>query len=128
MMQFGWWLIGLTKSAYFILVKMTMSIDKLILLYMDNILNILTLVHLYQIFSDRDERFTAKVSKKFPEAMGTELKFSTTLYPLTGGQSKRMIQILENVFSPCVLDWQGSREDHLPLVEFPYNNSFQSII
>jgi hypothetical protein len=25
----------------------------------------------------------------------------------------------------CVLSWQGSWEDHLPLVDFAYNNSYQ---
>src|SRR3954467_8999710 len=28
----------------------------------------------------------------------------------------------------CVMDFGGSWEDHLPLVEFSYNNSFQSSI
>ena len=66
--------------------------------------------------------------KEFQEAMGTELKFSTAFHPQTDGQSERTIQILEDLLRSCVLDWQGSWEDHLPLVEFDYNNSFQSTI
>ena len=60
--------------------------------------------------------------------MGTKLKFSTAFHPQTDGQSERTIQILEDLLRSCVLDWQGSWEDHLPLVEFAYNNSFQSTI
>ena len=56
--------------------------------------------------------------------MGTELKFSTAFHPQTDGQSERTIQILEYLLRSCVLDWQGSWEDHLLLVEFAYNNSF----
>ena len=36
--------------------------------------------------------------------------------------------MLKDLLRSCVLDWQGSWEDHLPLVEFAYNNSFQSTI
>ena len=38
------------------------------------------------------------------------------------------IQILEDMLRGCVFDFKGSRERHLPLVEFAYNNSFQSSI
>lgn len=30
------------------------------------------------------------------------------------------------MFKACLLDFQGSWEDHLPLVEFSYNNSYQA--
>ncbi|XP_074360224.1 uncharacterized protein LOC141700317 [Apium graveolens] len=46
----------------------------------------------------------------------------------TDGQSERTIQILEDMLRACVLDLKGSWEEHLPLVEFAYNNSFQEII
>ena len=36
--------------------------------------------------------------------------------------------ILEDLLRICILDFGGSWEDHLPLVEFSYNNSFQSSI
>ena len=46
-------------------------------------------------------------------------------YPHTNGQSERTIQILEDMLRACVLDHRGSWEEHLPLVEFAYNNSYQ---
>ena len=36
--------------------------------------------------------------------------------------------MLEDMQRACVLDHKGSREDHLPLVEFAYNNSYQASI
>ncbi|KAA3487798.1 Retrotransposable element Tf2 [Gossypium australe] len=41
-------------------------------------------------------------------------------------QSERVIQILEDMLRYCVLEFQGNWEIYLLLVEFTYNNSFQS--
>ena len=44
------------------------------------------------------------------------------------GQSERTIQTLEDMLRECVLDLKGSWEEHLPLVEFAYNNCYQVCI
>ena len=36
--------------------------------------------------------------------------------------------MLEDMLAACVLDYKGSWEEHLPLVEFAYNNSYQASI
>ena len=36
--------------------------------------------------------------------------------------------MLEDMLRACVLDHKGSWEEHLPLVEFAYNNSYQESI
>ena len=36
--------------------------------------------------------------------------------------------MLEDMLRACVLDHKGSWEEHLPLVEFAYNNSYQASI
>ena len=36
--------------------------------------------------------------------------------------------MLEDMLRACVLDHHDSREEHLPLVEFAYNNSYQASI
>jgi len=54
--------------------------------------------------------------------MGIQLKLSATYHPQTDGQSKRTIQMLEDMLRACILDFSGSWEKHLPLVEFAYNN------
>ena len=38
------------------------------------------------------------------------------------------IHVLEDTRGACVLDHKGSWEEHLPLVEFAYNNSYQASI
>ncbi|GKD44962.1 putative reverse transcriptase domain-containing protein [Tanacetum coccineum] len=44
------------------------------------------------------------------------------------GQSERMIQTLEDMLRACVIDFGGNWDDHLPLVEFAYNNSYHASI
>ena len=78
--------------------------------------------------SDRDPRFTAHFWKSFQKAMGTRLTMSTAFHPQTDGHSERTIYVLEDMQRACVLDHKGSREEHLPLVEFAYNNSYQASI
>jgi hypothetical protein len=35
---------------------------------------------------------------------------------------------LEDLLRACILDFGGSWEDHLPLVEFTYNNNYQTTV
>ena len=60
--------------------------------------------------------------------MGTEIKLSSAFHPQTDGQSERVIQILEDMLRACVMEFRGNWVEHLPLIEFAYNNSFQSSI
>ena len=53
---------------------------------------------------------------------------SIAFHPQTYSQLKRTIQVLEDMLRACVLDLKGSWEEHLPLVEFAYNNSYQASI
>ncbi|KAJ4969678.1 hypothetical protein NE237_002777 [Protea cynaroides] len=46
----------------------------------------------------------------------------------TDGQSERTIQILEDMLRACVIDFKGSWDKKLPLIEFAYNNSYQATI
>ncbi|KAK5785438.1 hypothetical protein PVK06_040024 [Gossypium arboreum] len=116
----------LTKSAHFISVRTDYSLDKLAELYIAEIVR-LHGVPLF-IISYRDLMFTSRFWKKLQEALGTKLNFSTAFHPRTDGQSERVIQVLEDMLRCCVLEFEGSWEKYLPLVEFAYNNSFQSSI
>ncbi|GJV77800.1 putative reverse transcriptase domain-containing protein [Tanacetum coccineum] len=53
---------------------------------------------------------------------------STTYHAQTNGQSEPTIQTLEDMLRACVLDFEGSWDVHLPLVEFSYNNSYHSSV
>ncbi|GKD60165.1 putative reverse transcriptase domain-containing protein, partial [Tanacetum coccineum] len=44
----------------------------------------------------------------------------------TDGQSERTIQTLEDMLRACIIDFEGSWDVHLSLVEFSYNNSYHS--
>nr|GEY79459.1 hypothetical protein [Tanacetum cinerariifolium]GEY83123.1 hypothetical protein [Tanacetum cinerariifolium] len=62
------------------------------------------------------------------EALGTRLDMSIAYHPETDGQSERTIQTLKDMIRACVMDFGGSWDTHLPLVEFSYNNSYHTSI
>ena len=80
------------------------------------------------IVSDRGSVFTSRFWKSLQKAMCTQLDCSSPFHPQTDGQTEQVNQVLEDMLRACVLDFQGSWEDHLPLVEFAYNNSYHSTI
>ncbi|GJX42543.1 putative reverse transcriptase domain-containing protein [Tanacetum coccineum] len=53
---------------------------------------------------------------------------STAYHPQTDGQSERTIQNLEDMLRAYVINFGGSWDVYLPLVEFSYNNSYHSSI
>ncbi|KAL2224635.1 UNVERIFIED_CONTAM: Transposon Ty3-G Gag-Pol polyprotein [Sesamum indicum] len=66
--------------------------------------------------------------EKSAKGIGTKLHFSTAFHPQTDGQSEKMIQTLEDMMRACTMEFKGNWDDHLPLMEFAYNNSFHSSI
>jgi hypothetical protein len=64
----------------------------------------------------------------FQEALGTQLNFSIVYHSETDGQTERTNQTLEDMLRMYVLYQQKRWEEFLPLVEFTYNNSYQSTI
>ncbi|GFY88890.1 hypothetical protein Acr_06g0008300 [Actinidia rufa] len=116
----------LTKIAHFLPIQVTDSIEVLSRLYIQEIVRLHGVP--VSIVSDRDPRFTARFWQGLQSALGTSLLLSTAYHPQTDGQSERTIQILEDMLQACVLDFRGSWEDHLSLVEFTYSNSYQSSI
>ncbi|KAA0040646.1 DNA/RNA polymerases superfamily protein [Cucumis melo var. makuwa] len=124
----GIWVIvdRLTKTTRFIPIKMTSTLDQLVRLYVDKIVSQYGVP--VSIVSDRNPRFTSKFWPSLQKAMGTGLKFSTSFHPQTNGQSERTIQTLEDMLRACVLQLKGSWDTHLPLMEFAYNNNYQSSI
>ncbi|XP_070050318.1 uncharacterized protein [Nicotiana tomentosiformis] len=65
---------------------------------------------------------------RYAKVLGTQLNLSTAFHPQTDGQAERTIQTVEDMLRGFVLDFKGSWDDHLPLIEFAYNNSFQASI
>nr|GEU53876.1 putative reverse transcriptase domain-containing protein [Tanacetum cinerariifolium] len=116
----------LTKSAHFLPMKEKDLIEKLMKLYIKEVVTRLG-VPIYIIF-DRDGRFTSLFWQALHKALGTRLDMSTTYHPKTDGQSERTIQTLEDMLRACVLDFGKNWDKHLPLVEFSYSNSYHTSI
>ncbi|GKD30184.1 putative reverse transcriptase domain-containing protein [Tanacetum coccineum] len=53
---------------------------------------------------------------------------STAYHPQINGQSERTIQTLEDMLRACMIDFSNGWDNHLPLVEYSYNNSYHSSI
>ncbi|KAL0551353.1 hypothetical protein IC582_010439 [Cucumis melo] len=114
----------LTKSAHFIPRKCTYTASKWGQLYMIEIVRLQGVP--VSIVSDKDARFTSKFWKGLQLALGTRLDFSTTFHPQTDGQTERLNQILEDMLRACVLEFLGSWDSYLHLMEFAYNNNYQA--
>ncbi|WMV23522.1 hypothetical protein MTR67_016913, partial [Solanum verrucosum] len=76
------------------------------------------------IISNRGAQFW----KSFQNGLGSKVNLSTAFHPQTDGQAERTIQTLEDILRACVIDFKGNWDDHLPLIEFAYNNSYHSSI
>ncbi|KAI3772311.1 hypothetical protein L6452_03493 [Arctium lappa] len=116
----------LTKSAHFLPIKETYSLEKLARLYIDEIVTRHGVPS--SIVSDRDACFTSAFWRSLQRELGSQLKLSTAYHPQTDGQSERTIQTLEDMLRACVIDFKGSWEIHLSLIEFSYNNSYHASI
>ncbi|GKC91380.1 putative reverse transcriptase domain-containing protein [Tanacetum coccineum] len=88
----------LTKSAIFVPMRETNPMEKLARMYL----------------KEKD--------------LGTSLDMSTAYHPQTDGQSERTIQTLKDMLHACVIDFGKGWVNHLPLVEFSYNNSYHASI
>ncbi|GKC38200.1 putative nucleotidyltransferase, ribonuclease H, partial [Tanacetum coccineum] len=114
----------LTKSAHFLPMRKDYKMDRLARLYLNEIFGRHDVP--ISIISDRDSQFTSRIWQSMQEALGTRLDMSTAYHLQTDGQSEHTIQTLEDMLRTCVLDFEGSWDVHLPLVEFSYNNSYHS--
>ncbi|GKE74029.1 putative reverse transcriptase domain-containing protein [Tanacetum coccineum] len=80
------------------------------------------------IICDCDLRFVSNFLRSLQNALGTSLDMSIAYHPQTDGQSKRTIKTLEDMLRACAIDFEKGWVNHLPLVEFSYNNSYHSSI
>ena len=116
----------MTKTTHFIPVKMTYSLDQLAQIYIGEIVSLHRVPA--SIVSDQGLRFTLKFWESLHKALGANLSFSTSFHPQTNRLLERTIHTLEDMLRACVLDFKGSQEKYLSLVEFAYNNSYHSSI
>ncbi|GJV18646.1 putative reverse transcriptase domain-containing protein [Tanacetum coccineum] len=94
----------LTKSAHLLPMREDYKMERLARLYLNEIVARHGVP--VSIILDRDSRFISR--------------------PM--GPREHTIQTLEDMLRACVLDFEGSWDVHLPLVEFSYNNSYHSSV
>ena len=77
---------------------------------------------------DQGAQFTPRFRRSFQKGLGTKVKLSTAFHPQTDGQAEHTIQTIEDMIRACIIDFKGSWDKHLPLVEYACNNNFHSSI
>jgi hypothetical protein len=114
----------LTKVTHFILVRTTYGGDKLMKLYIDNILKLHGVPK--SIVSDRGAQFVSKFLRSLHQALKTKLEFSSAYHPQTDGQIEIVNQVLKDMLRSCVLTYGKNWEDSLAFAEFSYNNGYHT--
>ncbi|GJU88322.1 putative reverse transcriptase domain-containing protein [Tanacetum coccineum] len=116
----------LTKSVIFTPMRETDPMDKLARIYLKEVVTRHEIP--VSIICDRDPRFASNFWRSLQNALGTNLDMSTAYHPQTDGQSERTIQTLKDMLRACMIDFEKGWVNHLPLVEFSYNNSYHASI
>ena len=116
----------LTKSAHFIPVRTTYQAPDIARVFISEIVRLHGVPK--KIISDRGSVFTGRFWTIFQEALGTQLNFSTAYHLENDRQTERTNQTLEDMLRMYMMDQQKHLEEFLPLVEFAYNNTYQSTI
>nr|GFA33587.1 reverse transcriptase domain-containing protein [Tanacetum cinerariifolium] len=116
----------LTKSAIFAPMREYDPLEKLAKLYLKEVVARHGIP--ISIICVRDLRFASRFWRTLQKALGTRLDMSTIYHPETNEQSERTIQSLEDMLRACMIDFRKVWVNHLPLVEFSYNNSYHASI
>jgi hypothetical protein len=114
----------LTKASHFVPVKSTYKATNIIDIYMREIDKLHGVPK--TIVSDRDPKFTSNFWKGLFKEIETSMNFSTTYHLESDGQTERVNQVIEDMLRMYVMDKTQKWEDYLYLVEFTYNNGYQS--
>ena len=78
----------LTKSTHFVPVKTTYTVDRLVWIYIQQIVRLHGIPE--SIVSDRGSTFTSRFWRSFQDALGTDLDYSNPFHPQTDGQTERV--------------------------------------
>ena len=116
----------LIKSAHLLPIHDTWSIERFAQLYVKKTVRLHKIPK--DIVFDRGQRFQVRFWQALQKAFGTKLNFSSSFHPEIDGHTKWVNQVLEDMLRAFVLVFQEKWEKYLPLLEFSYNNSYQSTI
>lgn len=68
------------------------------------------------------------IMEKFSRRTWHEIEYEYNFSPSNRWEIEKTIQTLQDMLRACVLDFGGNWDDHLCLVEFSYNNSYNASI
>jgi hypothetical protein len=116
----------LTKDSHFIPVKSTYKEPHIAEIYMHEVDKLHGVPK--TIVSDRDFKFTLNFWKGILKGFGTSLNLSIAYHPKSYGQTERVNQVIEDMMRMYVMDKISKWEDYLHLVDFDYNNGYQTYL
>lgn len=73
-------------------------------------------------------QFGANFRKSIRKWFGTQVNLNTTFHLQTNEHVEHIIHTLKDTLRACALDIKGNWDDHLPLIELAYYNSYHSNI
>jgi hypothetical protein len=115
----------LSKSAHFIPIKSTFKAINIVEIFMKEIFRLHGISKM--VISDRDIKFTSSFWKELFAGINTNFNFSMSYHPKMDGQTERTNQIIEDMLRMYVRTKLNKWEDYLHLVEFAYNNGYQTL-
>ena len=110
----------LTKMTHFVAMTEGILAKELAQLFRDNVWKLHRLPE--SIVLDRELQFVAEMMKKLNRMLGIKTKLSTSFYPQTDGQTRRMNQELEQYLRFFVDYKQNNWLEWLVSAEFAINN------
>jgi len=78
------------------------------------------------IISNKDTKFSSKFWKTLFSRLETQLSFITSYNPQTENQTEMNNWITKDMLQMYVMDYPTKWEDYLHMVEFAYNNGYQT--
>jgi transposase InsO family protein len=112
------------KVMHFIPLKTTQKEDNVVDAYMKEVARLHGIPK--TVVSDRDSKFSSKFWKGLFKGFGMNLNFSTTYHPDSNGQIERVNQVIEYMLRMYAMEKPSKWQDYLHLVEFAYNNGYQT--
>ena len=114
----------LSKSVHFIPIKSTFKAINIVEIFMKEIFRLHGIPKM--VISDRHVNFTSAFLKELFAGINTNLNFSMSYHSQTDGHTERTNQIIGNMLRMYVRTKLNKWEDYLHLVEFAYNNGYQT--
>jgi transposase InsO family protein len=114
----------LTKATHFIPLNTTHKVTDVADIFMREVAQLHGISK--TIVSDRDPKFTSNFWKGLFKGFRTNLKFSTTYHPESDGKIERVNRVIEDILRMYVMEKPSKWEYYLHLVEFAYNNGYQT--